>query len=85
MTTITDDQGRPRNLVYLGTFSEGVPNIAVLPHELMARAAAQLDVEKARRERDEALARLAVMQAARAQGKLRKALHALGFRGRRIR
>ena len=84
MTTITDDQGNPRNLVYLGSF-EGGTTALVLPQELMARAAAQLDVEKARRERDEALARLAVMQAARAQGKLRKALHALGFRGRRTR
>jgi len=80
---ITDDQGRSRNLVYLGTFSEGMPNVAIIPDAILRPAEAKLDAERKWREREVEMTKLAVLQAARAQGRFKRALRAFGFRGRR--
>ena len=68
--------------IFLGSF-EGGTDIVVIPNQVLERANAQLDAERARREKIAAEAKLRTMQSARARGKLRKALFAVFGRGRR--
>jgi hypothetical protein len=69
--------GQPRHMVYLGTFSDGMPTHAIIPREVWESAAQKLDAERARREAEAEKARLGVMQAARSQGRLKRALRAV--------
>jgi hypothetical protein len=78
---MTNDDGAQRRMVYLGSF-EGGTDIVVIPEPTLARASAQLDAERAAREMAEAKAKLATMQAARSQGRLKRALRAVFRRGR---
>jgi hypothetical protein len=73
---MTNDDGAQRRMVYLGSF-EGGTDIVVNPEPTLARASAQLDAERAAREMAEAKGKLATMQSARANGRLRKALAAV--------
>ena len=81
--------GEPKRIL-VGVFSEGLPSVLIIPRDGLKPAEVKLDAERERlagerrtRERLASEARLQVMQSARAQGKLRKALHTILRRGRR--
>jgi hypothetical protein len=74
------DDGNPK-LIYLGTV-EGGANVIVVPRAALASVEQKLDAEHARREAEAAKAKLAVLQSARARGRLRKLMRAV-FRGHR--
>lgn len=77
---MTSDEG-PR-LTYLGTFTEGVPRVAVIPKEVLRAADERIAAERLKRKLDAEKQALRVMQNARANTRLRKALRMLGFKGR---
>lgn len=81
MTEITDDQGNPRRLVYLGTY-DGSTTALVIPAPIIERATKQLDQERARREKLANEARTAALRSARNQSRLKRALRAVFGRGR---
>ena len=62
--------------IFLGTF-EGGTDIVIIPPGVLDAANAKLDAARAAREREAERSRLAVMQAARAQGRLKRALRAV--------
>jgi hypothetical protein len=68
--------------VYLGTV-EGGANIIIIPPQTLTRANQIFDAERAQREALAAKARLQVMQAAKARGKLRRVMTACFGRARR--
>jgi hypothetical protein len=71
-----------RRFVYLGTFSDGgLPDVFEIPTEALQKVEANLDAARAKREAEAAKARAAVLGAARAQGRLKRARHAV-FRRR---
>jgi hypothetical protein len=77
------DDRPPR--VYLGTFSEGLPNVVVIPKGALKPAEKILDAERQKRERLALDTRMEPVRAARARSKLRRALTQcfhLGRRGR---
>jgi hypothetical protein len=67
--------------IFLGTV-ESADRI-IIPAPVLSRANAALDEARRKREHEAEIAKLATLQAARSQGRLRKALTALGFRRRR--
>jgi hypothetical protein len=71
-----------RKLVYLGSFSEGLPSVVVLPRLAIRKVEAALDREQTRREVDVERARLRVVQQVSARSKLKRAMHAVFRRGR---
>jgi hypothetical protein len=75
---MTEDN--PRR-VFLGSFEGGVDTV-VIPNQVLERANDQLDRERQRREAGACKAKLAVLQSARARGRLRKLMRAV-FRGHR--
>jgi hypothetical protein len=62
-------------LIYLGSFDSGLHHLT-LPAAPIRRIEARLDAEREKREREVERARLAVLQAAQARSKLRRALSA---------
>jgi hypothetical protein len=62
--------------VYLGSFEAGT-DIVVIPLGVLDAANAQLDAARPARERETERAKLATLQAARAQGRLKRALRAV--------
>jgi len=70
---MSDDEKR---LIYLGSFSDGLPTHVILPAAPIRRVEAALDAERQKREREAERARLAVLQAAKSRGRLRRALRA---------
>jgi hypothetical protein len=66
-----------RRMVYLGSFTGGLPDIFEIPAEPLRKIEARLDTERAQREAEAERAKLAVMQAARSQGRLKRALRAV--------
>jgi hypothetical protein len=73
----------PKRLIYLGSFPEGLPTRVILPAPAIRKVEAALDAERARNEALAAKAKLAIMQQARARGRLKKALKLCFGRGRR--
>jgi hypothetical protein len=67
--------------VFLGSYEGGTTNV-VIPAAALARANAEFDAERAAKARAEQKAALAIMQAARSQGRLKRALRAVF--GRRL-
>lgn len=76
------DETEPRR-VYIGTFSEGMPINLVIPRDALKPAERILDRERERREKEIALAKAQALGAARARGKLTRALNMILRRGRR--
>jgi hypothetical protein len=75
------DTAEPKR-VYLGTIDSG-PNAIILPHRAVNRADAAFDAERVKREKETALAKLAIMQNVRGRVRLKKALRLIfGRRGR---
>jgi hypothetical protein len=73
-----------RKFVFFGSFEGGLPSVFEIPQEPMRRIEAELDAKHARQAAEAAKAKLAIMQAARAQSRLKRALRVVGFgRGRR--
>jgi hypothetical protein len=79
--SLMNDDGTPRRLIEIGSYELGA-NVVVVPRAPLAAIEAKLAAERVQREADAEKARLAVMQAARSQGRLRRALKAVF--GRRI-
>jgi hypothetical protein len=74
--------GAPRGrLIPLGTFEGGL-NHLIVPREAFVRADAEAARERAAKALADEKAALAVLQSARANGRLRRALHAVFRRGR---
>jgi hypothetical protein len=67
--------------IFLGTFQGGT-DIVVIPPGVLDAANVKLDAARSAREREAERAKLATMQAARAQGRLKRALRAVFRRGR---
>jgi hypothetical protein len=75
--------GAPKGrLIPLGTFVDGIPTHGIIPPEAFARADAEAARERAAKALADEKAALAVLQSARANGRLRRALHAVFRRGR---
>ena len=74
-------ENEPPRRIFLGSF-EGGTDIVVIPPGVLDAANVKLDAARAAREREAERTRLAVMQAARSQGRLKRALRAVFRRGR---
>ena len=69
--------------IFLGHYEGGTTHV-VIPSAPLAALDQKLAVERAQREAEAEKAKLAVMQSARSQSRLKRALPAIGFgRGRR--
>jgi hypothetical protein len=77
--SLTNDDGTARRMIYLGTVDAA--DTIVIPAAAFQRANAELAAERASRELAAEKMKLATMQSARANGRLRKALTAV-FRRR---
>jgi hypothetical protein len=75
---MNDDE--PRR-IYIGNYEGGTTHL-IIPAPVLARADAALAAERKRREHEADMARLRVLQAARNQGRLKKALRAVFGRAR---
>jgi hypothetical protein len=73
--SLTNDDGTPRRMIYLGSIDAA--DTIIIPPEIWEPATKKLDDERAARELAAEKARLATMQSARANGRLRKALTAV--------
>jgi hypothetical protein len=65
-----------RRFVFLGSFEGGLPDAFEIPEEPLRKIEARLDAERAQREAEAAKAKLQIMQSARSQGRLKRALRA---------
>ena len=71
-------------MIVLGSFEGGL-NRLIIPPRVIARANAAFDAERALREREASRVKREILQAARARGRLKRALAAVFRRGRRSR
>jgi hypothetical protein len=69
------DEGAP-NRIFLGTYEGGTTHV-IVPREILQSADQKLAADRAAREAAAEKARLATMQAARSQGRLKRALRAV--------
>jgi hypothetical protein len=75
-----NDDGSPRRMIYLGSI-DAADNV-IIPREAFARADAESARERAAKALADEKAALAITQAARAQGRLKRALRAVFGRRR---
>jgi hypothetical protein len=68
------NEDNPTNRVLVGVFGEGMPTHLFIPRDGLKPAERILDAEREKREREAERTRLAVLQAAKSRGKLRRAL-----------
>jgi hypothetical protein len=78
---VSDDREPTR--VLIGVFGEGMPTHLFIPRDGLKPAERILDREREKRETAAAKAKLATLQAAKAQGRLRRAIAACFHRGRK--